>query len=82
MIIEAKKNPNGYNIIQIIDVIKMLSHSQGFYQRLLDRILDLKENDPEKFNEYKDLLESLNLRDEIDVINHFEGMPTFTVKSL
>lgn len=70
------------NMTQILDTIKRLAQSQGFYQRLYDRIMNLKENDPKTFEDYKNLLESQKFKDEIDVILHFEDMPKFTVKSL
>ena len=73
MIIEASKNKSGFNIIQIIDVIQTLSHSQGFYGRLLEQILVLKENEPEKFEELKDILEGQNFQDSLDVVMYFEG---------
>lgn len=39
----------GYSVEQVIDVIKMLSQSQGFYGRLLEEIMYIKENDPMSF---------------------------------
>lgn len=71
-IIHAEKNPNGMNIIEIIEVIQLLSHSQGFYGRLLERILDAKANDPDSFEGIKKELESQNFKDSVDVVMYFE----------
>ena len=38
MIIEARKNPNGMNAVQVIEVIKDLAKSQGFYSRMWQNI--------------------------------------------
>lgn len=72
-IIHAEKNPNGMNIIEIIEVIRLLSHSQGFYERLLDRILDMKASDPDSFEGLRKELESQNFKDSVDVVMYFES---------
>ena len=42
MIIEAQPRTDGcMNVLQVLDVIRDLSHSQGFYSRLYETILDV-----------------------------------------
>ena len=67
---------------EILEVIERLAKSQGFYERLYNRIMQLKQNDPEKYEEYSKLLEEQKFKDSIDVIMHYEALPTFTVKQL
>ena len=57
---------------EIISVIEMLSHSQGFYGRLLRSIYELKQENETEYNELKNYLESQNFSDSLDVIMFFE----------
>lgn len=57
---------------EIISIIEMLSHSQGFYGRLLRSIYELKQENEAAYNELKDYLESQNFSDSLDVILFFE----------
>lgn len=57
---------------EIISIIEMLSHSQGFYGRLLRSIYELKQENETAYNELKDYLESQNFSDSLDVILFFE----------
>lgn len=59
-IIESEKNPNGYNVIQVIEVIQQLAHSQGFYQRMYERIMYLQASEPESFETFKKEVEAQN----------------------
>ena len=61
-----------YDVDQVIEVVKMLSQSQGFYGRLLRDIMYMKEYDLEKFEEFKDLIEVAGLKDPVDVVMFFE----------
>jgi len=54
---------------EIIGTIETLSHSQGFYCRLLDSINNL---DDDSLEQVKQELKSQNFRDPIDVILYFE----------
>lgn len=56
----------------IMSVIEMLSHSQGFYGRLLRSIYELKQENETEYNELKNYLESQNFSDSLDVIMFFE----------
>lgn len=71
MIITAEKT-KGMNVIEVIEVIQQLSHSQGFYGRILETILDLKENDEEGFEAFKNIVEAQEFKDPIDVVMFFE----------
>ena len=63
----------GYDIEQVVDVIEMLSYSQGFYGRLLDEILYIEENEPMKYQVFKDIIEKQEFQDPVDVVLFFEG---------
>lgn len=74
MIITAKPRTDGYmNALMVIDVIRELSHSQGFYSRLYRNILELKETDEEAFNEWCKETEAMNFKDPVDVVLYFES---------
>ena len=62
----------GYSVEQVIEVIEMLSHSQGFYGRLLEEIMYIEANDPEKFETFKELIEKQEFKDPVDVVLFFE----------
>lgn len=63
----------GYDIEQVVDVIEMLSYSQGFYGRLLDEIMYIEENEPRKFEVFKDIIEKQEFQNPVDVVLFFEG---------
>ena len=63
----------GYDIEQVVDVIEMLSYSQGFYGRLLDEILYIEENDPVKYEVFKTVIEKQEFQSPVDVVLFFEG---------
>lgn len=63
----------GYDIEQVVDVIEMLSYSQGFYGRLLDEIMYIEENEPRKYEVFKQLIEKQEFQDPVDVVLFFEG---------
>lgn len=63
----------GYSAEQVIDVIKMLSQSQGFYGRLLEEIKYIEENDPMSFEVFKDMIEKEEFENPVDVVLFFEG---------
>lgn len=63
----------GYDIEQVVDVIEMLSYSQGFYGRLLEEILYIEENDPVKYEVFKTIIEKQEFKDPVDVVLFFEG---------
>lgn len=63
----------GYDIEQVVDVIEMLSYSQGFYGRLLDEIMYIEENEPNKYEVFKTIIEAQEFQDPVDVVMFFEG---------
>ena len=62
----------GYNVNQVIEVVEILSHSQGFYGRLLNSIRDMEENEPGKFDRFKTIVEEQHFTDPVDVVLFFE----------
>ena len=73
MIIEAQPRTDGFmNVLQVLDVIRDLSHSQGFYSRLYETILEVKQNDEAALNEFAKAVEAQNFRDSVDVVLFFE----------
>ena len=73
MIIEAKKNPNGMNCIEVIEVIKTLAKSQGFYSRLYSTIMKVAETDRDRFDNFCRELEKQNFKEPVDVVLFFES---------
>ena len=70
------KNPKGKLIFEfddVIDIIDTLSHSQGFYGRLLRDIYELKKYEPEMFAMFVDEIESQNFTNVLDIVMYFEG---------
>lgn len=70
------KNSKGKLIFEfndVIDIIDTLSHSQGFYGRLLRDIYELKKYEPEMFMMFVDEIESQNFTNVLDIVMYFEG---------
>lgn len=57
----------------ILNAIKELANSQGFYGRLLRDLTELQQNDLESYNNIKEELESQNFHDTLDLIMYLEG---------
>ncbi len=57
---------------EILENIKMLACSQGFYGRLYNAIIELKENDENAYNDFKAKLEEKNFKDTLDLVMYFE----------
>ena len=57
---------------QIMQVIRSLAKSQGFYGRLLHDIQELQRNEPEEADRLLSVLEVQKFNDELDVILYFE----------
>ena len=62
----------GYTVEECVEVIKTLAQSQGFYARLYANIIDTKENYPEAWEDFKEVMESQNFKDPIDIVLFFE----------
>ena len=54
---------------EIMETIKSLASSQGFYGRLYRKLMEL---DEEKYNEVMTELESKNFKDGVDLIMYIE----------
>jgi hypothetical protein len=67
---EVKKS---YNIEEVVFVIEVLADSNGFYGRLLDEILYIEENEPDKYEVFKGFIEKQEFKNPVDVILFFEG---------
>ena len=62
-----------YDIEDVVNVIEMLSYSQGFYGRLLEEILYIEENEPDKYEVFKGFIEKQEFQNPVDVVMFFEG---------
>jgi len=60
------------NMNQIIAAIKELSTSQGFYCRLYNAIIELKNADAVKYAELAQHLEAQHFGDVVDMVLYFE----------
>lgn len=69
---DVERKTEVYDVYQVIDVVKMLSHSQGFYGRLLEEIVYIRENEPEKFETFKEIIEKQEFKNPVDVVLFFE----------
>ena len=57
---------------EILGLIEGLSHSQGFYGRLLESFRDMEQEDPEAFEACMAELEAQNFSEPLDAIRYFE----------
>lgn len=60
-------------INDILNAIRELASSQGFYGRLFRDLTELKENDLEQYNIIKEEFESQNFHDTLDLIMYLES---------
>lgn len=58
---------------EILNIIKELAKSQGFYSRLYIDLLYAKDNHPEEYEEVMQELESKNFKDPVDLILYLES---------
>lgn len=56
----------------IINTIAMLAQSQGFYGRLLRDFNELREYDPDRYEEVMEALEAEKFGDPVDMVLFFE----------
>lgn len=73
MTVKAKDEVKGLNIEEVVEVVEMLADSQGFYGRLLEEILYIEENEPNKYEVFKTIIEKQEFKDPVDVALFFEG---------
>ena len=57
---------------QIMQVIRRLAKSQGFYSRMLEFIIYLQEDSVDSLEAFFTELEEQNFKDELDLILYFE----------
>lgn len=57
---------------QILEAIRQLGLSQGFYSRLYIRLLTLQEENPDQYNAFMDELESQQFCDPVDLVLYIE----------
>lgn len=62
-----------YDVNDVIEVVRSLASSQGFYGRLLEQILYLQDYEPWNFEEFKRIVEEQNFKDPVDVVLFFES---------
>lgn len=60
------------NMQQIENEIRSLAKSQGFYGRLLEQVLTMKEEDPQEYGRLKEEWEGLNFSDALEFIRYIE----------
>lgn len=71
-----KLNSNNRYCFEFNDVINILielSHSQGFYGRLLRDLSEIKKYEPERFDLIVVEIESQEFTNALDVVMYFEG---------
>lgn len=56
----------------ILNAIQELAYSQGFYGRLLRFFVELKEEDPDRYEEVMQELEAQKFGDTLDMVLFFE----------
>lgn len=60
------------NIEQILEAIRELAHSQGFYGRLYEHLMYIKSNEPEQWKAAVKELEAQHFSDTVDMVLYFE----------
>ena len=59
-------------IQEILDNIKLLAKSQGFYGRLYRDIMEMKTFDPKMYDKWVEFMESQNFETPVDLVLFFE----------
>jgi hypothetical protein len=70
------KNSNGnliFNFEDVIDIIIMMSHSQGFWGRLLECIFEMEKEDADAYDSFVSIIEEQQFTNMYDVVRYFEG---------
>lgn len=57
---------------QILDTLKSLAQSQGFYSRLYNSLCEVKNSNPDVYESVMQKLENQNFKDPVDVVMFFE----------
>lgn len=70
------KNLNGnliFDFEDVIDIIIMMSHSQGFWGRLLECIFEMEKEDVDAYDNFVSVIEEQQFTNMYDVVRYFEG---------
>lgn len=70
------KNSNGnliFNFEDVINIIIMMSRSQGFWGRLLEYIFEMEKEDADAYDNFVSVIEEQQFTNMYDVIRYFEG---------
>ena len=70
--VDKQQQRKDYGVEDVIELVRQLSQSQGYYGRLLEQILYLQEYEPEAFEEFKMVIEEQHFKDPVDVVLFFE----------
>ena len=60
-------------IEQIMECIRALAQCQGSYSRFYAELLEIRENDPKRWEGIIELFESKNFKDSVDLVMYLEG---------
>ena len=60
------------DINEIMEIILGLAHSQGFYGRLYNELVEIRDNEEEAWVEVVEELEGQNFKEPLDLILYFE----------
>lgn len=58
---------------EILESLLTLGQQQGYYQRVYNNLIDLKENDINSYSDFIETLENANFTDIIDLIMFIES---------
>ena len=67
-----RKEDSDMKMNEIMDTIKMLAQSQGFYGRLLRSLEEAYEENYDAFMEFMNELEEQNFKDTVDLVLYLE----------
>ena len=70
------KNSNGnliFDFEDVINIIIMMSHSQGFWGRLLECIFEMEKEDADAYDNFVSIIEEQQFTNMYDVVRYFEG---------
>ena len=70
---ETTVSKKGFTMDDCIDTIKMLACSQGMYGRMLERLMEIKKNDPDTYDKIAEEWESQNFGSSVDFVLYIEG---------
>lgn len=58
---------------EILSAIQTLAMSQGFWERVLQNLIDMQENDPDEYEGIMRRLEEKQFADTVDMVLYFES---------